>query len=101
ASQVQVDFFIPEVFQLLSRAQEIIRAVREDLRHCPHPLIMLRQDVFLLPGAEMSHLIRSDKGDKIFVKSSETFMYGASEDPSCDPLQRGEINFHNSLLSCC
>ena len=55
---------------------------------------MLREDILLLPGAEMSHLVRPDKGHEIFVKTSEALMDRAAEYPPCDPLQWGKINLH-------
>ena len=68
---------------------KVLRPVREDLRDRIHPFVVFRQDILLLSGAEMPHLVRPYKRHKIFIKSSEAFMDGAAEDPPCDPLKRG------------
>ena len=91
ASKIQVDLLISVLAELICSPYKILRPVRKDLRYRIHPLIMFRQDIFLLSGAEMSHLVRPDKRHEIFVKSSETFMDGAAEDPACNSLERGQI----------
>ena len=52
---------------------------------------MFRQDILLLSAAQISHLIRFDKRDKILVKSTETLIYCIPVDPPGNPLQRGQI----------
>ena len=98
-AQVQVHLAVAVFLKLLRCPEEILRPVCQDLRHRVHPPVVVRQDILLLPGAEMPHLVRFNKRHKILVKSAEALVNGASEDPAGNALQRGQIYLHDSSIS--
>ena len=88
-SQIKIDFFISILTEFICRPYKVLGSVRKNLRNRIHSFIVFRQYILLLSGTEVPHLIRPDKRHEIFVKSSETFMDGAAEDPARNSLKRG------------
>ena len=68
-----------------------------ELARSRRPPVVLRQDVFFLPRAQMPHLIWADEWDKIFVESPKALVHGAAENPPRDSLQRRQIQLHSPL----
>ena len=68
-AKVQIHFFISILCKLFSCLYKILCLVRQNLRHCQNTTVIFRQHIFLFPRAEMPFLVRTDKRNKILVKS--------------------------------
>ena len=88
-AQIQIHFLIPIFFQSLHCSDKILRIFGKYLRNRLHSLIILRCNIFLFYGAQMSFLIWQNKWNKIFVESAKAFLQRTSVCISCHSLQRG------------
>ena len=94
AAEIQIYRIISEGGELTGDGKEFICLICEDLRNDRHPLIMLRQNLVPLPAVQPA---AGDEGGEIFIKSSEIFLVGASENISGKSLHGGKIILHGMI----
>ena len=98
-AKVEIDLGIPEVMQCIHRPDAVRGRLGEQLRNRRHALVVLRQDIALLPRRQLFIRGRCDKRHEILVHTRKKFVVRPAIDRTGHAFHRRKIIVHGAYHS--